>query len=140
MAAPIAPSTSAGSRSAWSGTQKTPSGNSSTASAASWSASRVLPLPPGPVSVSEAMRRGRAAPRLLELALAADERRRLDRQVRPVERLERRELVVAELEEPLRRAEVLEAVLAEVAQLDRRVEQLAASSRRRAPARRGRRS
>ena len=32
-------------------TKKTPSGNSSIASAASWSASRVLPVPPGPVSV-----------------------------------------------------------------------------------------
>ena len=50
--APIARSTRAGSRSACNGTQKTPSGNCSTASAASWSARRVLPLPPGPVSVS----------------------------------------------------------------------------------------
>ncbi len=34
------------------GTQKTPSGKSSEASAASWTASLVLPDPPGPVSVT----------------------------------------------------------------------------------------
>ena len=60
--APIARSTSAGSRSACSGTQKTPSGNCSTASAASWSARRVLPLPPGPVSVSRRCDAQRARP------------------------------------------------------------------------------
>jgi hypothetical protein len=53
---------------------------------------------------------------LYELVLAADDRRWLDRQVRPVERLQRRELAVAELVETLRRRQVLEAVLAEVAQ------------------------
>ena len=63
-------------------------------------------------------RRGCAEERehLAELLLATDERRRLHRQVRLVERFERRELAVAELVEPLGRRQVLEPVLAEVAQ------------------------
>ena len=44
--------TSIGSRIGSSGTKKTPSGKSSDDRAASWSDSRVLPVPPGPVSVS----------------------------------------------------------------------------------------
>jgi hypothetical protein len=40
--------------------------------------------------------------RLRELALPADKRCRLDRQVRPVQRAQRREVPVAELEEPVR--------------------------------------
>ena len=36
-----------------------------------------------------------------QLLLATDERRRLHRKVRPVERLERRELLASQLEEPL---------------------------------------
>jgi Trp operon repressor len=40
---------------------------------------------------------------LAELLLAPDERRRLNRQVRLVERLQRRELAIAELVDPLRR-------------------------------------
>ncbi len=44
--------TSIGSRIGSSGTKKTPSGKSSAARAASWSDSRVLPVPPGPVRVS----------------------------------------------------------------------------------------
>ena len=43
-----APDTSAGSRSGASGTQNTPSGKRSLASAAACKASRVLPVPPGP--------------------------------------------------------------------------------------------
>jgi hypothetical protein len=50
--------------------------------------------------------------RLGQLPLPADKRRRLHRQVRPVQRLQRRELLGAELEEPLRLEEILEAVLA----------------------------
>ena len=44
--------TSIGSRIGSSGTKKTPSGKSSDDRAASWSESRVLPVPPGPVRVS----------------------------------------------------------------------------------------
>ena len=51
-----------------------------------------------------------------QLAFASDERRRLHRQVRLVDALQRRELIVAELVEPLRRCKVLEPVHAEVAQ------------------------
>ena len=85
-------------------TQKTPSGNSRDALRGGLSASRVLPVPPGPVSVTSRRRRARAARALRRARVAADKRRRRHRQVRPVERLQRRELVVAELEEPLRRS------------------------------------
>ena len=50
-----------------------------------------------------------------ELGLPADERGRGHRQVRDRERAERREVVVAELEQPLGLGEVAEPVLAEVA-------------------------
>ena len=59
----VSSSTSSGSRSAASGTQKTPSGKASAASPAACRARRVLPVPPGPVSVSRrspAARAGRA--------------------------------------------------------------------------------
>src|SRR6266487_2073445 len=49
--------------------------------------------------------------------LATEEGRRGDGEIRPVERLQGRELVAAELEDPLWRAQVLEPVLAEVAEL-----------------------
>ena len=52
---------------------------------------------------------------LVDLALAAEQRGGRHRQVGGVERLQRREVVVAELVEPRRRGEVLEPVLAEVA-------------------------
>ena len=48
----IVGSTSAGSAIGASATKNTPCGKSSTSSAAAWSPSRVLPVPPGPVSVS----------------------------------------------------------------------------------------
>ena len=74
-------------------------------------------MPGGPTSVSRRwsfeQRHG-----VGQLLLAADERSRLHRQVRPVERLQRREVLGAELEEPLRLEEVLEAVLAQVAYVD----------------------
>jgi hypothetical protein len=74
---------------------------------------------------------------LSELPRTPDERRLLDRQIRPVERLQRRELRLADLPDPLRRAEVLQAVLAEIAEAvglhergrRRRDENLAAVSR-----------
>ena len=81
------------------------------------------------------------------LALAADQRRGLDGQVRrPVlERAQGRELVRQpldhQLREPLRPLQVLEPVLAKVAQLDAVgqlvLDELAASTGRSAPARRG---
>ena len=46
--------------------------------------------------------------------LATQERGGRDRKVRPVQGFERREVVFAELEDPLRRAQVLEPVLTEV--------------------------
>ena len=111
-----ASSASAGSRSAASETHQTPSGASSATSAAACSASLVFPVPPGPVSVSSRnVLAAQQADDLVELALAAEERRRRDGEVRLVERLQAREIGVAELEEALRRREVLESVLAEVA-------------------------
>jgi hypothetical protein len=61
---------------------------------------------------------------LFELLLSADEPRRLDRQVRPIKRPQRREIPGAELVQALRRGQVLEAVVAKFAQLRCRVEQL----------------
>ena len=52
---------------------------------------------------------------LVELAPAAEERRRRDGEVRLVQRLQAREVGVAQLEEALRRREVLQTVLTEVA-------------------------
>ena len=72
-----------------------------------------------------------------ELALPAEEGRRRNRQVRPEERLERRELAVSELVDALGRGEILEPVLAEVGELD--LDELRAWTPRRAPGRRGRR-
>ena len=51
-----------------------------------------------------------------DLPVAADERAAGDRQVRRVETLQRRELAVAELVNPLRRRQVLQAMLAEIAE------------------------
>ena len=53
---------------------------------------------------------------LAELLLAPDERCRLLRQIRLVERLQRRKVGVAELPDPLGRGQVLEPVIAEVVQ------------------------
>ena len=52
---------------------------------------------------------------LVDLPLAAEERRRRNRKVRLVQRLQRREVFRPELEETLRRAQVLQPVQAEVA-------------------------
>jgi hypothetical protein len=57
---------------------------------------------------------------LVDLALATQERRRRNRQVRLVQRLQRREGVRPELEEALRRAQVLQPMQAEVAHFDAR--------------------
>ena len=72
---------------------------------------------------------------LVELALAAEELGRRDREVGAVQRPRLRELARPELEQPLRRGEVLEAVLAQVADLEGLVEQVAGRrARRRLPA------
>ena len=55
--------------------------------------------------------------RLGQFSLATDKRGRLHREVRPVQRLERRELLAPELEEPLRLEQVLETVLTEIGSL-----------------------
>ena len=86
-----------------------------------------------------------------QFSLATDERGRLHREVRPVQRLERRELLAPELEEPLRLEQVLETVLTEIGglhvdEVSRRLgeQYLAAVTRlrrrERRGARRGRRS
>ncbi len=76
-----------------------------------------MPVPPGPVRVSslhpglgEEHRDG------VELAPAAEEGRRGDREVRAVEAPQRRELAIPELEDPLGCREILEAVLPQVPQ------------------------
>ena len=92
-------------------------GTSSATLAATCSASRVLPVPPGPVRVSSRVV-GEQGARLLELPLAPDERRQLGRQVvgTRVERPDRREVgrqaVDGELGDPLR-PQVLQPVRAE---------------------------
>ncbi len=117
-------SSNAGSVTASRATSHTPFRNSSTASAAAWRASRVLPEPPGPVSVTSRTSSSSSNARsVFELGAPPDERRRLRRQVRgPVlERPQRRELRLEagcqKLVERLRLRQVLEAVLAEVARL-----------------------
>ena len=73
-------------------TQKTPAGNDSArATAAASIASRVLPAPPGPVSVTSRAPPSIQRAHLGELALPADERARRPRQVRVRDRRERRE-------------------------------------------------
>jgi hypothetical protein len=54
---------------------------------------------------------------LLEFVLATEERRRGNRQVRPVQRPQGREVVVSQLVDALRRRQVLQPVLADVAEL-----------------------
>ena len=77
-----------------------------------------MPLPPGPVSVtSRTSGRRSSAAICVDLPLAAEERRGGNRQVRLVQRLQRREVVRAELEDALGRAQVLQPVQAEVAHL-----------------------
>ena len=96
-------------------TKNTPSGKSSTSSAAAWSASRVFPEPPGPVSVSTPSSR-RSRPDFGDLAVAPDERCRLHRQIgRPILLRSGGNSGLAELEQALRLGQVLEPVLAEVA-------------------------
>ena len=104
-------------------TNQTPSGNASTSSAATWMARRVLPMPPGPVSVtSRTSSRSSSADERSQLLLTTQQRRGLDRQVVlvGVERLERGEVGGEtgqhQLEELLGLLEILEAMGAQVAQ------------------------
>ena len=104
-----------------SSTNHTPPGNCSRSSAATASASRVLPTPPDPVNVTS-----RSAPTSRaergDVLVSADERRELDREVVRV-RVERAQLRmrggqvrVDDLPHALRPAEVLQAVHPEVGQ------------------------
>ena len=88
-----ASSASAGSRSAASETHQTPSGASSATSAAACNASRVFPVPPGPGERQQPdVVAAQQADDLVQLARAAEERRRRNGQVRLVERLQAREV------------------------------------------------
>ncbi len=76
-----------------------------------------LARPAGPGHCQQAaVRTAQQCADLGELGRSAEERRGRHRQVRPVERRERRELAVAKLVDPLGCREVLEPVLAEVVQ------------------------
>ena len=82
-----------------------------------------MPLPPGPVRVSEPdVLTSEESHHLGELAVAPEERRRLHRKVRLIERPQRRELGVSELVDVLGRLEVLQAVVPEVA--NRRIDEV----------------
>ena len=116
-ACPAVSSTSSESRSDASDTQKTPSGKRSDASAAACRARRVLPVPPGPVSVNKPhVVPPHQREHLRQLTLTAQKRGRGDRQVRPVQALQRRKLFWAELVDPLGVGEILQPVHAQVAQ------------------------
>ena len=118
--------TSDGSRIAASSTRPTPSSNDSTSSAAAATARLVLPIPPGPVSVTS---RARSVPSRRSSSpsssLAPEQGSRLDRQAPLAEASKGWELVATELEEPDRCSDVLQPVLAEVAQLELAVEERA---------------
>ena len=91
----MAEATSPGSLIGASATKNTPSAKCSITSAATCSARRVLPIPPGPVRVSSRTSVAQQPPpHLRQLAAASDQRGRLHRQVVRValQRAERREL------------------------------------------------
>jgi predicted metal-binding membrane protein len=75
-----------------------------------------LAAPARPRHGEEAVRPDQPA-RLFELALATDERSRLDREVRPVQGLQSRKRLVAKLVQVDRRAQVLQSVLAQIREL-----------------------
>ena len=87
--------TRSGSETVASGTNQTPSGNASSDSAATCKASRVLPVPPGPVRVMSLASGSRDHfAQGGKLGFAADERGRLGGEIvrLPIETLERREV------------------------------------------------
>ena len=73
-AAAISSGTSSGSRSGARPTKTTPSTNRSVSSCAAWMASRVLPVPPGPVSVTSRESSAEQRDDVLDLSAASDER------------------------------------------------------------------
>ena len=100
-------------------------GRPAAASAAAWSPSRVLPVPPGPVSVTRRTAGSRTRATIAsELRFPADERRRLDRQVRrqrvepACRRKVDREARRNELEEGLAGPKVGQSMLAKLANID----------------------
>ena len=76
-----------------------------------------LPRPAGPGERQQSHPAGHETADLCQLPLAAEQRPRRDRQVRPSQRPERRELPASKLVDTLSRQEILEPVLTEVAQL-----------------------
>jgi hypothetical protein len=114
--------TSSGSRSACSGTHTTPSEKSSTASGELQGEPR-LSRAAGAGQSYQSLR-AQEPTGLIELPLASDQQRRLNRQVRRIEAVKRRELFVAELVKPERLAEVFQPVTSEVANRYGRIEQL----------------
>ena len=109
--------TSAGSRTAASPTQKTPAMNVGTRSAAASRASRVLPEPPGPQSVTMRVPLLSMFDDLVSLYLPPHEGGGSPRQVGVRDRLQRRKALLPELEERDRLGEVLQPVLAELGQV-----------------------
>ena len=113
----IVGSTRSGSRSPASSTQKTPALKSGTSSAGH------LDREPRLARAARTGQRDQARPvleqrgQLLDLAFASDERAGRARQVRVGDRLQRREGLRPELEEPNRLVEVLEPVLAQIEHL-----------------------
>ena len=105
------------------GTQNTPSGKPSLASAAAWSESRVLPVPPGPVRVTS-----RTSSLRRSATTSASSRSRPRNGVAGAGRFERYSdfsgwmLARAELVDPLGGREVLEAVLPQIDEPVRRHE------------------
>ena len=120
--------TSSGSVIAASVTKNTPCGKSSTSSAAAWSASRVFPVPPGPVSVT-----ARTSDRRRSSTTSATSRSRPTSGVgctgrfvgrfskRPERREPLGETLEHQLEQALRLGQVLQPVLAEVREGEPRV-------------------
>ena len=107
--------TSSGSPSGASSTSQTRRGSGRRRSAAIWRVRRVLPVPPRPTSVTQAVR-SRERADLGDLPLPPDEASAVPAGCRRLARAERREVGGqaggAELEDVLRAAEVLEAVFA----------------------------
>ena len=103
-----------------SGTNHTPFGQSPIDSNAASNASRVLPVPPGPVSVIRRASERRSTSSVGQLVGAADEARRRAHEVRVRHRHERREPAASELEQAHGLVEVAQRVLAEIGRRARR--------------------
>ena len=77
-----------------------------------------LARPPGAGERDEPLARTNETDELLDLALTPDQRPRLHGEIRRVQRPERRELLIPELEEPLRRRQIFEPMTSEVTDTD----------------------